>query len=219
MTTLEIAATIDYTLLKADATQEQIEELCRTAKHNGYFAVCIPPWMVRFAQTCLTNSEIRVCTVVGFPMGYQVTQVKAAECEKALADDAQEIDMVMNISAFKSGNLRLVAQEIGTIRQITEQTGAVLKVIVETGLMNEAELLEILKICEYNGVDFVKTSTGFNAVGAEIEKVKFMRNHLAPEVRIKASGGIKTADDALSFIRAGAARIGTSTALTFVPAL
>jgi deoxyribose-phosphate aldolase len=224
MTPQEIVASIDYTLLKPDATLAQIEELCFTAVQNGYYAVCVPPWSVRSARAFLTRMDltpntVKVCTVVGFPLGYQVTQIKAAECEKALADDAQEIDMMINLSAFKSGNLRIVAQEINTLRRLTLQTGAVLKVIVESGLLNFEELATVIAICDQCGVDFVKTSTGFNGVGAEIDKVKFMRQHLSPQVKIKASGGIRTAEEALAFIRAGAMRIGTSTAITFVPAL
>lgn len=223
MTPQEIIASIDYTLLRPDATLAQIEELCFTAVQNGYYSVCVPPWLVRSARACLNHidhpNSVVVCTVVGFPLGYEVTQIKAAECEKALADDAQEIDMMMNLSAFKTGNLRVVAQEVNTLRRITLQAGAKLKVIVESGLLNFEELATVLAICDQCGVDFVKTSTGFAAVGAEIDKVKFMRQHLSRDVKIKASGGIRTAEEALAFIRAGATRIGTSTVITFVPAL
>jgi deoxyribose-phosphate aldolase len=220
---------IDHTLLKPTATEMEIRKLCEEAIKHHFKAVCVAPHYVDFVRqfTDLLHDlphpyseqvgEIfKICTVIGFPLGYQTTYAKIAETQKALSDGAEEIDMVINISAFKSMAYESVKAEIKAIADLVHSKSAILKVIIETAYLDNFEIRIICEICEEAGVDFVKTSTGFAPKGADIEQVKFMREILPNPIKIKASGGIKTYDDAIAFINAGADRIGTSNGVAIV---
>jgi deoxyribose-phosphate aldolase len=220
---------IDHTLLKPTATEMEIRGLCDEAVKYHFRAVCVPPHYVDFVRqfTDLLHDlpypykeqvgEIfKICTVIGFPLGYQTTYSKIAETQKALSDGAEEIDMVINISAFKSMAYETVKNEIKVIADLVHSKNGILKVIIETAYLDNFEIRIICEICQEIGVDFVKTSTGFAPKGADIEQVRFMREILPSTINIKASGGIKTYDDAMAFINAGAERIGTSNGLAIL---
>ena len=204
---------IDFSLLKPDASQTQITILCNNALEQNYFAVCIPPYFVKQAHTELANSNTKIATVVGFPIGYYTTAAKLIETEQAIADGADEIDWVFNFSAFKSNHLQIIIAEINQARKLTRTHNKILKIILETGLLVNNELNLLCEICATEGVDFIKTSTGFVKIGAELAKVKYLRSILPPTVQIKASGGIRTVEQAKTFLQAGASRIGTSSLL------
>jgi len=208
MRTEEILKKIDHTTLKPYASEKDVIKLCEEALRYGFKAVCINPYYVPLAAKILKGSDVKVCSVVGFPLGATFSEIKALEAEKAVKLGASEIDMVMNISAFKSGRHEYVKEEI---EKIKERMGeAILKVIIECCYLTDEEKVLAAKICEEAGADYVKTSTGFGAGGAMIEDVKLLRRALSPRVKIKAAGGIKTLKQVLQFIEAGADRIGTS---------
>lgn len=210
---MDIASKIDHTLLKADCSEKEIMALCEEAIEYHFFSVCVPPTYVKQASYFLTGSEVKVCTVIGFPLGYQTTAVKLLEAEEAIESGASEIDMVINISAFKSGNISLVAEEIKEITELVHFNDAILKVIIETAFLSNEDIRLLCEICEDAKVDFVKTSTGFASRGASVGDVDLMRNSLPDNIRIKASGGIKTREDAIKMMEAGADRLGTSSGL------
>lgn len=193
-----------------------IRRLCKEADTHRFAAVCVPPCYVRLARELLQGSSTKVATVIGFPLGYQHTDVKFFEAHKALKDGAKELDVVMNLSAFKSGHYDEVESELEQFAALCDFQQGVLKVIIETALLSEEEIREACQICADAGADFVKTSTGFSSRGATVEDVRLMRQHLPPEVRIKASGGIKTLEAALALIEAGADRIGCSSSIQLI---
>lgn len=201
---------IDYTYLKDDSTNEKIIEFCKTAMKNNYFSVCCYPQFVSIAAKTLKNSNVKAITVVGFPTGLESTAEKVAETKQALKDGAEEIDMVMNYKMLKEKKYKKVLDDIKTICEITHNSGALLKVIIESGELTFEETQKACEICTQADVDFVKTSTGKTPIGAELEKVVLMRKILPENIKIKASGGIRTIENMLSFINAGANRIGTS---------
>ncbi len=205
-----LAQYIDHTLLKPTATEMDFRKLCKEVYENNFYSACIPPHYVSFVKDILVYSQAKVCTVVGFPLGYQTTSTKLAEAEKALIDGANELDMVMNINAFKSMAYQTVKQEIKSLAELTHSKDALLKVIIETAYLDNFDLSIACEICEEAGADFVKTSTGFAPKGANLEQVKLMRQILPANVKVKASGGIQTYEQALLFIEAGAERLGTS---------
>jgi deoxyribose-phosphate aldolase len=211
----QLAASIDHTLLRPDATPDEIAQLCAEAVQFKFATVCVPPCYVRFAAEQLRGA-IPVCTVVGFPLGYQITKVKFFEAHQALNDGATEIDMVINIGAFKSGRVEEVEEEIGQLVELCHFKSATLKVIIETALLTEEEIITACRICAAVGADFVKTSTGFAARGASVADITLMRDHLPPRVRIKAAGGIRTRVAALALLAAGAHRIGSSNSLVLL---
>jgi deoxyribose-phosphate aldolase len=211
-----LAQYIDHTLLKPTATEMDFRKLCEEIYTHNFYAACVPPYYVSFVKDILVYSEAKVCTVVSFPLGYQTTGTKLAEAEKALADGANELDMVMNINAFKSMAYLTVKQEIKEIAELTHAKEALLKVIIETAYLDNFDLSIACEICEEAGADFVKTSTGFAPKGADLEQVKLMRHVLPPHVKIKASGGIQTYEQAIVFIEAGAERLGTSSGLAIL---
>jgi deoxyribose-phosphate aldolase len=216
---MNLAAHIDHTLLRPEATQEQILNLCEEAKQFGFAAVCVPPCFVKTAAAALADfPEINIASVIGFPLGYSLTDVKFFETHKALAHGATEIDMVINVAAFKSGNYSEVQDEIEQLSTLCHFKGAVLKVIVETALLTTDELVKICEMCADANVDYVKTSTGFSSRGASLEDVQIMRANLPEHIKIKASGGIKTKAFALELIAAGADRLGTSSGVELVKA-
>ena len=221
----DLAKYIDHTLLKPESTAEQIEKLCKEAIQYGFFAVCVPPYFVRQAKHFLANaymdmgentSEVKVATVAGFPLGYSTTEGKAAETEKALADGADEVDMVINIAAVKSGDWDYVRKDIETLLHICHRQKMLLKVIFETALLTDEEIVKLCQICAEIKVDFVKTSTGFSTAGATVHHVELMRKNLPAEVKIKAAGGIKSRAFAEELIAAGADRLGTSSSISII---
>ncbi|KAA9333732.1 deoxyribose-phosphate aldolase [Adhaeribacter soli] len=214
--TLNLASYIDHTLLRPDATQEQVQKLCEEARAYNFAAVCVPPCYVKTAKEALGETPVKIASVIGFPLGYSLTDVKFFETHKALAHGANEIDMVINVAAFKSGHYAEVQEEIEQLSTLCHFKNAVLKVIVETALLTPEELVRICKMCAEANVDYVKTSTGFSSRGASVEDIRIMRETLPENIKIKASGGIKTKEFALELIVAGADRLGTSSGVALM---
>jgi deoxyribose-phosphate aldolase len=210
---------IDHTLLKPEATLSQIEKLCQEAKENNFFSVCINSYYVKTCVQLLSGTSVKVCTVVGFPLGASTMETKRFEAMKAVAEGAKEIDMVMNISAVKSGNWQYVVDDMSSLAQVCHQQGAILKVILETCLLTEEEKKKACELAVKAGVDFVKTSTGFSTGGATIEDVKLMRSIVGPNIGVKASGAIRNTETAQAMIEAGATRLGTSASVDIVKGL
>ena len=213
-----LAQFIDHTLLKANATQEQIRALCEEAKQYGFASVCVNPTWVSFAISLLQGTGVKVCAVVGFPLGANAGQIKAAEAALAVADGAQEIDMVLNIGALKSEQTVVVANEIALVRAAIP--GVCLKVIIETSLLTDDEKALACIVAVEHGADFVKTSTGFATdgnpnPGATVNDVRLMRQ-FSSQAQVKASGGVRTAEDVAKMLDAGATRIGTSNGVAIV---
>ena len=213
---INISKYIDHTLLKPTATEMDFRKLCEDIYQNGFYSACVPPFYVAFVKELLSYSDAKVCTVIGFPLGYHSTEAKIAEAQKALTDGADELDMVMNLNAFKSMAYETVKQEIKTLAELTHANNALLKVIIETAYLDNFDIRIACEICEEAGVNFVKTSTGFAPKGADIEQVKLMREILPSNIQIKASGGIQTYEQAMAFIEAGATRLGTSSGVAIV---
>ena len=207
---------IDHTILKIDTKNADIEKLCSEAEAYSFYAVCVPPYFVRNASMLLKNSNVKVTTVIGFPLGYSATPSKATEIQKAIDDGADELDVVINVSAVKSGDWNYVQNDIKTVALATQMKGKIIKVILETGLLNKKEIKKLCEICTDVGVDYVKTSTGFNGEGATLEVVEFLRENLPSSIKIKASGGIRTTKKAKDMLEAGANRLGTSSSIKIV---
>ena len=203
----EILKRLDHTLLKQDATWEQIKKICDEGVEYGVASVCIPPSFVKRAAEYL-DGRLAVCTVIGFPNGYMTTASKVFETEDAVKNGADEIDMVINIGMVKEGNYGGVLDEIRAVRRACE--GKILKVIIETCLLSEEEKIKMCQVVTESGADYIKTSTGFASGGATFEDVKLMRAHVGPQVKVKAAGGISSVEDAETFIQLGADRLGTS---------
>ena len=203
----ELASHIDHTVLGVCTTEAQVRQAVRTAVRYGAASVCIPPVWVRAAADEAAG-RVPVCTVIGVPNGYQTTAVKCYEARQAIADGASEIDMVICLGPVKEGRFDLVEEEIRAVREATR--GRILKVIIETCLLNEEEKIALCHAVSRAGADFIKTSTGFSTGGATEEDVALLRRHVAPEVRVKAAGGIATEEQAEQMCRAGADRIGSS---------
>jgi deoxyribose-phosphate aldolase len=204
----DLAGMIDYTLLKPEATEAQVRELCREAKQHGFYAVCISPWHVETAASCLQGSSVRVCTVIGFPLGNTTTAVKAFEAAEAVGKGAQELDMVINIGALREGSWEAVKQDIEAV--VCAARGLPVKVIIETGLLTDQEIAAACRLAKTAGASFIKTSTGFMAEGATRKVIQLIRDTIGATLGIKAAGGIRTRKQALELIEAGAIRIGTS---------
>lgn len=211
---MNLAKLIDHTLLKPDATQAQIQHLCDEARTHGFASVCVNPVWVHFAKEQLKNSDVKVCTVIGFPLGATTPQVKAFEAQEALKNGADELDMVINIGALKAGDTHAVLEDIRTVRNAS--LGKILKVIIETALLSDAEKATACQLAAQAGANFVKTSTGFNGGGATAQDVALMCQHIPAHMHVKASGGVRTRADAEKMIAAGAKRIGTSGGVTIV---
>jgi deoxyribose-phosphate aldolase len=203
-----LAQKIDHTLLKADVTSVQIAKLCGEAREMGFFSVCINPSFVALAKSELQGSEVKVCTVIGFPLGASTSETKAFEATNAVKNGADELDMVINIGALKEGNVLLVKEDIA--RVVTASGGKTVKVILETCLLSDDEILRGCKAAEAANAHFVKTSTGFSTGGATVEAVRLMRKSVGPKMGVKASGGIKDYETLVKMVEAGANRIGTS---------
>ncbi len=205
---MNLAEYIDLTNLSKTATMEDIIKLCDDAKKYHFPIVCVSPYYVKAASEYLKGSTTEVCTVIGFPNGYNTKETKQYEAINAIENGAKEIDMVININALKNKDYDYVKDEIETIRDSID--GKVLKVIIETCLLTDEEIIKMTEICNETFVNFIKTSTGFDREGATIDAVKLINKHKSDVLEIKASGGIKSEDEAISFIEAGATRIGTS---------
>ena len=208
MTNAEILSHIDHTVLKADAKWEDIAQICEEALRYHTASVCIPPWYVAKAKQ--TYPKLNVCTVVGFPLGYEESAAKAQEAGLALAAGAREIDMVINIAALKNGDDAAVLEDIKTLR--TTCHTAILKVIVETCYLTEDEKIRVCQLVTEGGGDYIKTSTGFGSAGAQLEDIALFKKHIGPNVKIKAAGGIRTREQMVAFLEAGCDRIGCSAA-------
>jgi deoxyribose-phosphate aldolase len=209
---------IDHTLLKPEATYTQIEKLCREAKEYDFFSVCLNSYYVKKAVSLLQNSNVKVCTVVGFPLGASTMETKRFEAMKAVAEGASEIDMVINNSAVKSQDWQYVMDDMSSLAQICHQQGALLKVILETCLLNEEEKRKACELAVKARVDFVKTSTGFSTGGATAEDIRLMKS-IVGSMGVKASGGIRDLETAKKMIDAGATRLGTSASVEIVKGL
>jgi deoxyribose-phosphate aldolase len=213
-----IASLIDHTLLRADATRTEIQQLCREALQYNFASVCVNSFWVPVTASELAGSEVKVCTVVGFPLGAMSTEAKVCETETALRMGAQEIDMVQNIGALRSDEDRVVVEDIMAVVEAAHRRGAIVKVILETSLLNDDQKVAACKLAKLAGADFVKTSTGFSTSGATVHDVELMRNAVGPEMGVKASGGIRTLDDVLKMVAAGATRIGASAGVKIIEA-
>jgi deoxyribose-phosphate aldolase len=215
MEQIDIAKMIDHTLLKPDATQNEIIKLCGEAKQYRFATVCVNPHWVTLAAKELEGSNVGITTVIGFPLGATTTFSKMAEARDAIANGATEIDMVLNIGALKSGELNTVQKDVeGVVQAANGQ--AVVKVILETGLLTDEEKVKACTICQAAGADFVKTSTGFGHGGATVQDIALMRKTVGPEMGVKASGGVRDNETARKIIAAGATRIGASSSIAIV---
>lgn len=210
---MNIASFIDHTILKVDTTSAQIQQLCAEAKEAGFAAVCVPPVYVREAAGLLKDSGVAVATVIGFPAGYHLPAVKAAETEMAILSGADELDLVINIAALKNGDWRMLETEIREVLEVVKLSAKKLKVIIETALLTDEELQRACELYGRFNIDWLKTSSGFNGGGATVEAVRKMRALLPPHIQIKASGGIRDFETAKAMIDAGATRLGTSASL------
>lgn len=213
---LDVAKYIDHTKLTPDTTASDIDQLCAEAAQFGFASVCINPTWVKRAANNLRGTAVPVCTVIGFPLGATTTEVKAMEARKALRDGAREIDMVINIGALKSGENEVVYNDIVKVVDAAHEVGAVCKVILETGILADEEKVVASALAKRAKADFVKTSTGFGYGGATVYDVALMRETVGPDMGVKASGGVRTADDAEDLIAAGATRIGASAGVQIV---
>lgn len=218
---LNLAQSIDHTLLKPNADAKMFENLCKEALTYKFFSVCVPPYWVSFCKSLLKTSSVKnsvkVCTVIGFPLGYTFKKCKELEAKEAIKNGADEIDLVMNISAFLSGDLKLVKSEIKSIRKIS--AGKVLKVIFETSLLSDRQIISACEIAAECKVDFVKTSTGFEEGGATEHHVKLIRKNISKHMRVKASGGIRDLQTAEKMLSAGATRLGTGAGINIIKGL
>jgi len=205
-----VAALIDHTLLKPDSSRADIDRLCAEARRASFASVCINPFWVRFAKRALEGSPVRVCTVIGFPLGANETETKLAEARRALGSGASELDVVQNIGALRSGELETVRDELKQLADLAHSNSALLKVILETALLSGEEKRISCQLAAEAGVDFVKTSTGFAGGGATVEDVQLMRSIVGPGIGVKASGGVRTLAALGEMVQAGANRIGTS---------
>ncbi len=212
----DIASLIDHTLLKPDATADQIAQLCYEARKYKFASVCVNPTHVKLCAELLQGTKVKVCTVIGFPLGASSPEVKAFEAQTAIKDGATEIDMVLNIGALKAGDLTLAAQDIHEVVQVGHNAGAIVKVIIETSLLNDEEKVTACLLAKEAGADFVKTSTGFSGGGATVEDITLMRRVVGPDMGVKASGGVRDFKDAQSMVKAGATRLGASAGVKIV---
>ncbi len=213
---LNLAKTIDHTLLKPDATQQEIAQLCFEARKYGFASVCVNPTWVSLCAELLKGASAKVCTVIGFPLGATSSETKAFETETAIRQGATEIDMVINIGALKARDLETVAKDIRGVVNAAHAHGIIVKVIIETALLTDEEKTIASLISKEAGADFVKTSTGFAGGGATVHDVELMRRTVGPQMGVKASGGVRTFEDAENMIKAGATRIGASAGVKII---
>ena len=213
-----IARLIDHTLLKPEATREDIRKLCREARQYGFASVCLNPCWVRLAAAELAGSSVKVCTVAGFPLGASLGRIKAAEAQAAVEEGAREIDMVVNVGELRSGDHEAVKADIQAVVEASHRGGALVKVILETALLDDHQKAIACTLARLAGADFVKTSTGFGPAGATVHDVTLMRMVVGPEMGVKAAGGIRSLEDLEKMVQAGATRIGASASVKIVEA-
>lgn len=213
-----VAGLIDHTLLKADATKDQVTVICTEAKEHHFASVCVNPTWVKYSSEQLQGSDVKVCTVIGFPLGANTPETKAFEVKNAIENGAHEVDMVINIGALKDKDDELVERDIRAV--VAAATGkALTKVIIETALLTEEEKIRACELAVKAGADFVKTSTGFSTGGATPEDIALMRKTVGPDIGVKASGGVRNTEDANKVIEAGATRIGASAGVSIIKGL
>ena len=212
---MELNRMIDHTILKPEATEAAVQKIIDEAKEYNFFSVCINPCWVAFASEQLANTDVAVCTVIGFPLGANTPEVKAYEAADAIKNGANEVDMVINIGALKSQQYDHVRQDIQGIVDAAKGK-ALVKVIIETALLTDEEKVKACELAKEAGADFVKTSTGFSTGGAKVADIRLMRETVGPDMGVKASGGVHNAEEALAMIEAGATRIGASTGVAIV---
>ena len=212
----DLARMIDHTLLKPDATQKEIEKLCSEAKQYRFASVCINPSNVKLCAELLRDTDVKVCTVIGFPLGATSSAAKAFETDRAIKDGAREVDMVINVGMLKSGEYNYVEEDILSVVSAAHSFGVLTKVIIETGLLTDEEKVKACMLAKHAGADFVKTSTGFVKGGATVGDIALMRKVVGPELGVKASGGVRSQEDALALIASGADRIGASASVKIV---
>lgn len=212
----QLARLIDHTMLKADATPAEIVNLCEEALQYRFASVCVNPIYVPLAAAELANTDVEICTVIGFPLGATTTTAKICEAEQALDDGATELDMVLCIGALKAGERDQVKEDIAAVVSVCHHGGALLKVIIETALLDDEEKVLACEVAQEARADFVKTSTGFAASGARVEDVRLMRRMVRPEMGVKAAGGIHSYEEAMAMIEAGANRLGASAGVQIV---
>lgn len=218
MDTKNVAGMIDHTLLKPDASKQQIETLCQEAREYKFFSVCVNPTWVRTSKELLKDSGVKVCTVIGFPLGATTTETKAFETKNAIDHGAEEVDMVINIGALKDKNDEFVENDIRAV--VKEAKGrALTKVIIETSLLTTEEKIRACELAVKAGADYVKTSTGFSTGGATLEDIELMRKTVGPNIGVKASGGVRSTEDAENMMEAGATRIGASSSVAILNGL
>jgi deoxyribose-phosphate aldolase len=210
-----IAKMIDHTALKADTTKDTIEKLCKEASEYKFASVCVNPTWVETAAQLLKGSDVKVCTVIGFPLGANTPETKAFETKDAIEKGATEVDMVINIGALKDKNDELVERDIRAVASAAKGK-ALSKVIIETSLLTEEEKVRACEIAVRAGADYVKTSTGFSSGGATVEDIELMRKTVGPEIGVKASGGVRDTEGAEALVKAGATRIGASSGVSIV---
>lgn len=215
---LGIARYIDHTLLKPDASADQVAQLCREAREYHFASVCVNSTWVPLCAEMLKGSDVAVCTVVGFPLGASPPEVKAYEAQLAIQNGANEIDMVINIGALKSRDLKMLHRDVATVVSTCHSHSVICKVIFETSMLNDEEKVIAAQVCKMAGADFVKTSTGFGGGGATVADVALMAKVVGPDIGIKASGGVRTYQDAKDMVKAGASRIGASAGVAIVKA-
>ncbi len=208
----QLAKMIDHTLLKPEATEEMIKKVCKEALDYNFASVCINPGNVKLVSELLKGSDVKVCTVIGFPLGANTSEVKAFETEDAIKNGAQEVDMVINIGKLKAKDYDYVKKDIEAVVNAAKGK-ALTKVIIETCLLTDEEKIAVCKLCKEAGADYVKTSTGFSTGGSTPEDVKLMRDTVGKDMGVKASGGVRSYEDALKVIEAGASRIGASASI------
>lgn len=216
--TTNYAKMIDHTLLKAEATKEQIEKICAEAKQFGFASVCVNPTWVKYCSELLQNTEVLVCTVIGFPLGANTPAVKAFEAKDAIANGAKEVDMVINIGALKDKNYELVQADIAAVVEAVKGS-AIVKVIIETCLLTDEEKVKACELSVAAGADFVKTSTGFSTGGATAEDIALMRKTVGSDLGVKASGGVRSLEDMKKMVEVGATRIGASSGVAIMNGL
>jgi deoxyribose-phosphate aldolase len=213
---MNIASYIDHTVLKPTTLVSDVEKLCVEAIENGFAAVCVPPLFVKKAKALCANTAVKVATVIGFPFGYSAVEAKLAETLLAIVDGADELDVVINISAVKNNDWQYLANELNTILPIIRGKNKVIKIIIESGILTDDEIIKCCDLYGIAGVDFIKTSTGYAEHGASVHAVKLIRKHAADSIKIKASGGIKNFIFANELIKAGADRLGCSSSIAIM---
>ena len=213
---MNVAKYIDHTLLKPEADKKSVEKLCGEALEHGFYSVCLNGSRVKYAADLLYPSDVKVCAVIGFPLGACTTKNKICEARDVIENGADEIDMVMNIGKFKDGNYDYVLSDIENIVNVAHSNDIIVKVILETCLLDNEEIIKACELCLKAGADFVKTSTGFNKEGATLEAVAIMKKAVGEKAKVKAAGGVRNYQTAIDFINAGADRLGCSSSVAIV---